>query len=91
MNRRSFFGMFGALSAVTAAGIILPETVKSYFFMPGSSRVELTMDMIMREASRVLEHDCVFHTQVSRNYDSQFIGQCKVGSNVTLRIPIQYA
>lgn len=32
MNRRSFFGMFGALSAVTAAGIILPEPVKSYFF-----------------------------------------------------------
>lgn len=83
--------MFGALSAVTAAGLMLPETVKSYFFMPGSPRVELTMDMITREALRVLEHDCVFHTQVSRNYDSQFIGPSKIGSNITLRIPIQYA
>lgn len=38
MNRRSFFGMFGALSAVTAAGLILPEPIKSYCFFESPER-----------------------------------------------------
>ena len=38
MTRRSFFGMFGALSATTAAGIILPEPVKRYLFLSDERR-----------------------------------------------------
>lgn len=50
----------------------------------------LTIAMITRQASMILENNCVFLKQVTRSYDDQFAKNgAKIGSVLNVRLPIQ--
>ena len=48
----------------------------------------LTISMITNEALMVLENECVFSNNVTREYDSQFaVTGAKIGNTVNVRRP----
>jgi hypothetical protein len=98
MNRRGFFGLLGGAAA---AAIALPELellvpTRTIFLPPaagwiGRGNQLLTIDMIVKEAHRILTMNLEFEA-LTKAFDPAFLPKSTVVSSViSIRRPLRYA
>lgn len=96
MNRRGFISLLGG----AAIAPLLPEIwqpTKKIFLPPAGGWARgnslLSVDVIVKEALRVLHQEMQIMPHVSRQYDDAFASKLpamKVGDTVRIRIPTRY-